>query len=141
MLLPSLLLWCLAVYGITFLLADAKILSFVREPLINRVKFFDGLLGCYFCTGFWVGIGLLVAFKPSLNLWLSNWQKMLLYVFAGAGTSMLLDKLLLVLESYVEFSRWQVLSTLPGQEPPPLPQEDPDLDIFHEFEEEDTQEF
>lgn len=88
---PSLTLWIAAVYGIIFLLSDAKILSewIPIRPLLQRVKFFKSLMSCYFCMGIWVSAGLWV---------LLNWPKVfkptgLLYVFAGAAGAYIIDLL------------------------------------------------
>jgi hypothetical protein len=86
---PSLITWILAVYGIAFLLSDAKILSdwIPLRPALKRVKFFKDLLECYFCMGIWI----------SASLWLLfQWPHVLereaaLYLPAGAAGSYLLD--------------------------------------------------
>jgi len=88
---PSLPLWIAAVYGIIFLLSDAKILSewIPIRPLLQRVRFFKDLMSCYFCMGIWVSAG----------LWaLLNWPKVfkpqgLLYIFAGAAGAYVFDLL------------------------------------------------
>jgi len=86
---PSLPLWILAIYGIAFLLSDAKILSdwIPIRPLLKRVKFFRELLECYFCMGIWLG----AALWGALN-WKDPWQiQALLYLPAGAAGAYLLD--------------------------------------------------
>jgi hypothetical protein len=85
----GLTLWVLAVYGLTFLLSDAKILSewIPIRPLLQRARFLRELLECYFCMGLWVGGGLWVAVQ-----WPNPWTiQALLYLPAGATGAYLLD--------------------------------------------------
>lgn len=85
----SIALWVLAVYGLTFLLSDAKILSdwIPIRPLLQRVRFLKELLECYFCMGIWVGGGLWVVIQ-----WPQPWTtQALLYIPAGATGAYLLD--------------------------------------------------
>ena len=86
---PNILTWIFAVYGITFLLADAKILSdwIPIRPTLQRVKFFRDLLSCYFCMGIWISTLLWVSIQwPTLR-----WREAVLYVPAGATGAYLLD--------------------------------------------------
>lgn len=50
----------LAGYGITFILIDSylPLWSQFRDKVLTKIAFFDKLLSCYFCTGFWVGFAL-----------------------------------------------------------------------------------
>lgn len=86
---PSLITWILAVYGIAFLLSDAKILSdwIPLRPLLKRVNFFKDLLECYFCMGIWIGAALWVALRWPRVLD----REALLYLPAGAAGAYLLD--------------------------------------------------
>jgi len=75
----SILLFAVATYGLTFLIADATLFgcsahdypenptydeweAIKQEGIVKirqrvlRVRFFQKLLGCYFCTGVWTGI-------------------------------------------------------------------------------------
>jgi hypothetical protein len=75
----SLLAFCLAVYGLTFLLADARIFGcdaklwhsgpspedtcsnigiFKIRQRFLKYGFFADLLVCYFCVGCWAGLGM-----------------------------------------------------------------------------------
>lgn len=86
---PSLIVWILAVYGIAFLLSDAKIMSdwIPLRPLLKRVKFFKDLLECYFCMGIWISAGLWF-----LLHWPDPWKlDAVLYLPAGAAGAYLLD--------------------------------------------------
>jgi len=93
---PSLILWILAVYGLVFLLSDAKILSewIPVRPLLQRVKFFRELLQCYFCMGIWVGAALWFALT-----WPNPFNiQAAAYLPAGAAGAYLID----LLTNYVE---------------------------------------
>lgn len=54
---PQTAVWLLACYGMTFLLCSAKVTAWIRRPLTSRSDLLAGLLGCYFCMGFWVALG------------------------------------------------------------------------------------
>ena len=99
---PSFILWTLAVYGIAFLLSDAKILSdwIPLRPFLKRVKFLKELLECYFCTGIWVGV-LFWALLRWPDLWSRYSLESLLYVPAGAAGSYLLDLVAHLIETRI----------------------------------------
>jgi cytochrome c biogenesis protein CcdA len=61
----DLLLYSLASYGLCHILMYGKILSPLRDRLV-RIDFFNELLSCALCTGFWTGlfIGILSHFNP-----------------------------------------------------------------------------
>jgi hypothetical protein len=96
---PSLITWILAVYGIAFLLSDAKILSdwIPLRPLLKRLRFFKGLLECYFCMGVWIGAGLWVALRWPHFLD----REALLYLPAGAAGAYLLDLVAHLIETRI----------------------------------------
>ena len=82
----ELIVWMLACYGITFLLCSADLTAAPRR-LLRRVAFFDKLLACYFCTGFWVAL--------ATAYWLLQtpvWA--VLHGFAGATSCYALDVLI-----------------------------------------------
>ncbi len=58
----------LACYGLTFTLCDASIFERPRAFIRSKSQFVDDLLGCYFCTGFWVSL---------------MWHLFLFYEFGG----------------------------------------------------------
>lgn len=60
-------LFFLAGYGATFVLVDSHlpIWSRLRDNVLMKHAFFEQLLGCYFCTGFWVGFGFSFHFYQS----------------------------------------------------------------------------
>lgn len=94
-----LITWILAVYGIAFLLSDAKILSewIPLHPLLKRVKFFKDLLECYFCMGIWIGAVLWVALR-----WPQVFEReALLYLPAGAAAAYLLDLVAHLIETKI----------------------------------------
>ena len=76
-------------YGIAFLLSDAKILSewIPLRPLLKRLKFFRDLMECYFCMGIWISAALWLFLQ-----WPSPWKREgLLYLFSGAAGAYLFD--------------------------------------------------
>jgi hypothetical protein len=86
---PSLTLWILAVYGLAFLISDAKILEewIPIRPQLRKIRFFKGLLSCYFCMGIWGGM---------LGWVLWSWpyilrKEALFYILAGASGAFLID--------------------------------------------------
>jgi len=92
-------LMLLTAYGLCFFLMNKATF------LYNRVAFFDKMFQCAFCTGFhtgWISFVLhTLVIKGSV---LSNWQDFLsaiLFGFASACTSYLLDNLGQVLEAYI----------------------------------------
>lgn len=94
---PSLITWILAVYGIAFLLSDAKILSewIPVRPLLQRVGFIRELLRCYFCMGVWISAGGWVWWSwPNIFM-----KDSLLYIFAGATGTYVLNCVLEYLEA------------------------------------------
>jgi hypothetical protein len=96
---PSLITWILAVYGIAFLLSDAKILNdwIPIRPLLKRVKFFKDLFECYFCMGIWIGAALWFAL-----LWPDPWKReAALYLPAGAAGAYLLDLVAHLIETRI----------------------------------------
>lgn len=65
----EILIFILTCCGITFTIVD----SYIAKPIVNRLKginkFFNKLLSCYACTGFWVGLLLsLFIFNPISNI-------------------------------------------------------------------------
>jgi hypothetical protein len=84
--LDSFIIFSVAVYGLTFLIADAKIFGvsacdFPVEPteadftaaildgqipirhVVLRIRFFREMLSCYFCTGVWTSVALNLLFN------------------------------------------------------------------------------
>jgi len=86
----ELIVWLLACYGITFLLCGAELTAAPRRWLC-RLRFFEKLLGCYFCSGFWVAL--------ATAYWLLQtpaWA--VLHGFAGATSCYALDAVVRRLE-------------------------------------------
>jgi len=50
----DLIFLALTSYGLCFILMYGEILNYFRERLV-RIKFFNQLLSCALCTGFWCG--------------------------------------------------------------------------------------
>lgn len=96
---PSLITWILAVYGIAFLLSDAKILSewIPLRPLLKRSRFLKELLECYFCMGVWISVGLWAALKWPRVLD----REALLYLPAGAAGAYLVDLVAHLIETRI----------------------------------------
>jgi hypothetical protein len=87
----ELMVWALASYGVTFLLCSAEVTALPRR-LVTRLWFFEKLLSCYFCTGFWISWG--------LAYWvLQTFMWSLLHGFAGATFCYVLDAAVRRLES------------------------------------------
>ena len=61
----DLLFYTLASYGLCYILMEAKIFNFVRDK-ITKIKFFEELLNCSLCTGFWTGL-LIGSYVPIYN--------------------------------------------------------------------------
>ena len=58
------ILFILSTCGLTYILTRSKVFKSTREGITRKrkaspknfiVSFFDGMLGCYACTGFWAG--------------------------------------------------------------------------------------
>jgi len=97
------LLWAAAVYGTTFGIKDAKLSEWPRRQL-RKLKFFDELLSCSFCTGFWSGVLVLVLHRLSSSPTLLQPQDaatILLSGFAGAAASYTIDLGVQLLEQKV----------------------------------------
>lgn len=90
-----------ACYGMTFLLCGSTLLRRPRAWLRNRHQLLDELLGCYFCTGFWVALLAHAVLVP--------FRFVLLYAFAGAASSFLLNSLHVVLDGA---SDWLLLQRM-----------------------------
>jgi hypothetical protein len=107
---PSLSLWLLACYGLTFLLADSTILSRPRAWITTRSTWFKELFECHFCLGVWVSLGLWVtlAWPPKL----ADWRSALLYVFAGASATYVVDRLVTLAEAYHACAQLEVVRTI-----------------------------
>jgi hypothetical protein len=52
----NILLFTFAAYGLCHILMYGTILNAPRKWLTTRYKFFNGLLKCALCTGFWCGL-------------------------------------------------------------------------------------
>jgi len=112
------------VFGVTFTLSSSKILSPIRSLLIGHTKlptsghdpvyvpepdrtkmqvWFDMLLSCYFCTGFWVSLGVGTVSCLYWPVFLGTSAQYVLYTvgfgFVGATFCYILDTLLNYLEN------------------------------------------
>jgi len=63
----DLLLYSLASYGLCHILMYGKILSPLRDKLV-KIDFFNELLSCALCTGFWTG--LIIGIISDFNLFI-----------------------------------------------------------------------
>jgi len=87
----TLLIWILSIYGITFLIADSELLGLPRNEL-RKISFFDKLLNCYFCVGFWVSLALSLLVLPLM--WTQKTYLSVLFgTFSGASGAYILDLL------------------------------------------------
>lgn len=88
-------------YGITFVLCDAKLFLRFREGLKAESAFFHDLLGCYFCTGFWVSLVVhLIGLREMIEHRVEYVEGVTLGAFAGATFCYALNSLLLYLEAH-----------------------------------------
>jgi hypothetical protein len=90
------LMWCLCTYGIMFGIKYSVLAMPIRVQM-RRLKFFDEMLKCAFCTGFWSGMASALLLLPLP----CSWPSALLCVatgFAGATVSYALDSALIRLE-------------------------------------------
>lgn len=94
---PSLPLWCLGIFGVCFLLADSNILAYPRDWVKSRSTFFQVLLECYFCLGFWVSLAFLVTLFYTQPFKLEVTP--ILYLFAGSGGAYTINRVLRYLET------------------------------------------
>ena len=62
----DLILYTIASYGLCYILMEAKVLNFIRDKII-KIKFFEELLNCSLCTGFWTGL-IIGVFAPYNNI-------------------------------------------------------------------------
>jgi len=103
----ELLVYWFACYGLTFTLCDAKILARPRRFLVSKSQVIRDLLGCYFCTGFWVSGGLYLALFPQPQACLGMEDQILWFrvvwtigfALAGATISYFLNALIEALEA------------------------------------------
>ena len=87
----------LASYGVAFSVCDAKILSIPRR-WVCRWSVIDSLLSCYFCTGFWVGLGWYVALDWPVLVY-DYGIDLLLHGFAAATACYVIETVVGWLES------------------------------------------
>lgn len=52
----SIFLAFLAAFGVIYVIVDSAIFAPVRIALAARSRFFETLIYCAYCTGFWVGV-------------------------------------------------------------------------------------
>ena len=80
-----LLFHMLIYYGLTAIIVDSKIVKPFREYLKSKNEFLKGLLGCYQCTGFWIG-ALIFLVMPYTNF-------ILLDMIFSSASALLLDSI------------------------------------------------
>jgi len=92
----------LACYGITFFLLESSLTGFLRDFLCKN-KFFEELLMCFFCSGFWVTLFVCFLTEDAPNQ-ATNWVYFLcthvMHGFAGATFIFSLNTLLEALERH-----------------------------------------
>jgi len=65
----NLLLFCVAVVGMTHILVDSTIFEPIRNFFRERVPVIGKMMGCYQCSGFWCGLFLGLTIL-SYNVWI-----------------------------------------------------------------------
>ena len=79
-------IFILASWGLTHLMVSGKILEGIRNWLIIRSTFFEGLLTCYQCSGFWSGLVL-------STYWTFEPFHMLLMAFISSGSASFINSI------------------------------------------------
>lgn len=79
-------------YGITSFLVESVMFSKPRKWL-SKNEFFDLLLRCMFCTGFWVGAGLHYYSSPFNDCFGNVWPNAVFDGFFFAATTWFLSKI------------------------------------------------
>jgi hypothetical protein len=83
-------IWLLATYGMAF--SFCYRFPFDKEKLPT---YFEKLLNCMFCTGFWCGmISALFCFSETFTLSFPSLILILAHGFAGAGSTYFIDAIL-----------------------------------------------
>jgi hypothetical protein len=94
------LIFLLACYGLAFTICDAKLFRAPRMWVRSRFRFFDELLSCYFCTGFWVSLSVaILAYWFEYPILISKVWQCCFYGFAGASFCYGLDAVIRWLEA------------------------------------------
>ncbi len=101
----EIILLLLAGFGLTSILVDSKIMEPFRN-WIGRIDFFNKLINCSMCTGFWVGLYysfIMLFYLTFLHLGISIWiTKGLFYFvtipFATSGVAWLLERLTTIID-------------------------------------------
>jgi len=62
----DLIFYTLASYGLCYILMEAKVFNFIRDK-VTKIKFFEELLNCSLCIGFWTGL-ITGVFAPYNNI-------------------------------------------------------------------------
>lgn len=101
-----------AAYALTYIVVESSVFSYPRN-LLQRISWFEKLLSCWFCSGFWcsmiTSVLYFVAYSQPLKLHL--WSDLLLHSLAGAAF------IFLTHESFVALTTTGVVAT-------PIPQEE-----------------
>jgi hypothetical protein len=101
----EIILLLLAGFGLTSILVDSKIMETFRG-WIGRIQFFDQLINCSMCTGFWVGLyySVIMFFYLTLPSFGASVvvTKILFYFstlpFATSGIAWLLERLTTIID-------------------------------------------
>lgn len=94
MTLIELIIYLFACCGITFTIVHAEILSIlVIRQFLHKSEFFKKLTSCSFCTGFYVGIGLLIFMPLSYMSWILP--------FAASAFTFLWDRIVILLDEKI----------------------------------------
>ena len=82
----TILFFILVCWGFTHILVKGSIFEIPRNWLIVRSKFFEGLLTCHQCCGFWVGITVYLLLKNPPVYFISP-LNVLFFGFLSSGAS------------------------------------------------------
>jgi hypothetical protein len=78
----SLIIFFLAVYGLTMLVVQSSLFKPFREGLRTRVRFLHKLFTCMMCFGFWASVGL---------SWVCNFSVAAIYLKVGGAVGLLVS--------------------------------------------------
>lgn len=94
------LLFCLSVVGMSHILADGKIFSWLRNFIQKYLpSIFHEMITCYQCNGFWCGVFCsLIFFVPHLKSYLS----IVGYLFAAGCAGSFLSNFAAIYMNYLE---------------------------------------
>lgn len=99
MFVTHLLIWCLIIYGITQIIVEASIFSWLRNALLKRKNpvdsFFGKLISCFLCASVWISFILSATlYSPTEELWPHLASLDILSISVGGVVTTFLDGML-----------------------------------------------